>query len=85
MSACSQRDGVPTGEYQPFRFGPRGCCRGLPCWLRRATEEGNPIYAVYRVAGRTQRDGCSAVRAAGGGAYGKWLNDTTDPSYIIPC
>jgi serine/threonine protein kinase, bacterial len=53
--------------------------------LRRATEEGNPIYAVYGVAGRTQRGMCSAVRAAGGGAYGKWLDNTIDPSYIIPC
>jgi hypothetical protein len=53
--------------------------------LRPATEEGNPIYAVYRVAGRTQREVCSAVRAAGGGAYGKWLDNKTDPSFVIPC
>jgi hypothetical protein len=49
--------------------------------LRQATEEGNPIYAVYRVA----EEVCNAVRAAGGGAYGKLLDNTTDPGYIIPC
>jgi serine/threonine-protein kinase len=53
--------------------------------LRQATDTGDPIYAVYRVAGRTQQDVCSAVKAAGGDAYGKWLNYTTDPAYIIPC
>ncbi|MBJ8348239.1 serine/threonine-protein kinase [Antrihabitans sp. YC2-6] len=53
--------------------------------LRQETEEGNPIYAVYRPAGRTQTAICAAVRAAGGSAYGKWLDNTTDPSYIIPC
>ena len=53
--------------------------------LRPRTEAGNPIYAVYRYAGRVQSEVCSAVRAAGGGAYGKWLDKTTDPGYIIPC
>ncbi|MDV7198951.1 DUF1942 domain-containing protein [Rhodococcus kroppenstedtii] len=53
--------------------------------LRQATAEGNAIYAVYRVAGRTKSEVCAAVGAAGGGAYGKWLDETTDPSYIIPC
>jgi hypothetical protein len=28
---------------------------------------------------------CAAVNDAGDGAYGKWLNTTTDPEYIIPC
>jgi hypothetical protein len=28
---------------------------------------------------------CAAVNGAGDGAYGKWLNTTTDPEYIIPC
>ena len=52
--------------------------------LRQATEEGNPIYAVYRVAGRAQDQLCYAVGVAGRGAYGKWLDNTTDPSYV-PC
>lgn len=53
--------------------------------LRQATEQGNPIYAVYRTAGYRRDQVCDAVRAAGGGAYGKWLDTTTPPSYIIPC
>jgi serine/threonine-protein kinase len=53
--------------------------------LRQATEAGNPIYAVYRVAGRTPQQVCAAVRAAGGDAYGKWLDTVTDPTYIIQC
>ena len=53
--------------------------------LRQETEEGNPIYAVYRLGGTTQSQVCAGVRSAGGGAYGKWLNYTTDPGYVIPC
>lgn len=53
--------------------------------LRQATDASDPIYAVYCVAGRTQAQVCAAVRAAGGGAYGKWLDTTTDPTFIIPC
>ena len=53
--------------------------------LRAATEAGNPIYAVYRPAGITQAEVCSAVRSAGGDAYGKWLDYTTNPSFKIPC
>ena len=48
--------------------------------LRQATEEGNPIYAVYRPGGTTL---CAEVRAAGDGAYGKLLDYTTDPGYIL--
>ncbi len=33
----------------------------------------------------TQARVCTAVLAAGGGAYGKWLDTTTDPTFIIPC
>jgi serine/threonine-protein kinase len=55
------------------------------CPSLRQSLDGNPIYAVYRPAGRTQAEVCAAVRAAGGKAYGKWLDRTTDPSYIIPC
>nr|WP_313777383.1 serine/threonine protein kinase [Mycobacterium sp.] len=53
--------------------------------LRQATDQGNPIYAVYRPAGHSQAEICSAVRRAGGDAYGKWLDATTDPSYMLPC
>lgn len=53
--------------------------------LRQATDEGNPIYAVFQPGGSTRAEVCDAVRAAGGNAYGKRLDTTTDPAYIIPC
>jgi serine/threonine-protein kinase len=53
--------------------------------LRRESDEGTPIYAVFKFAGTTQREVCTAVRAAGVAAYGKWLDYSTDPAYIIPC
>ena len=53
--------------------------------LRQQTADGNAIYAVYRVAGSTEQSVCAAVGAAGGASYGKWLDSTTDPNYIIPC
>ncbi|WP_293001545.1 serine/threonine-protein kinase [Mycobacterium sp.] len=53
--------------------------------LRAATAEGNPIYAIFQPAGRTQAQVCAAVNAAGNGAYGKWLSLTVDPEYIIHC
>jgi hypothetical protein len=53
--------------------------------LRQATDAGNPIYAVYRPAGTTLDEVCAAVRAAGGDAYGKWLDETTDPNVMIRC
>jgi serine/threonine-protein kinase len=53
--------------------------------LRQASDEGNPIYAVFRHAGTTSGQVCGAVRAAGGDAYGKWLDTTTDPGYMLPC
>ncbi|OAK51427.1 DUF1942 domain-containing protein [Rhodococcoides kyotonense] len=53
--------------------------------LRQATTDGNAIYAVYRIAGTTAAEVCAAVAASGGDSYGKWLDTTTDPSYIIPC
>ncbi len=53
--------------------------------LWQVDDAGNKIYAVYRVAGKTQQEVCAAVAAAGGNAYGKWLDNTTNPSYIIPC
>ncbi|MCV7278329.1 hypothetical protein H7J88_01550 [Mycolicibacterium flavescens] len=53
--------------------------------LRPRDDAGNPIYAVYRPAGRTPSQVCAAVRAAGGDAYGKWLDNTTDPRAMIRC
>lgn len=53
--------------------------------LRQRTADGNPIYAVYRVVGRSESAVCDAVRGVGGIAYGKWLDNTTAPDYIIPC
>jgi serine/threonine-protein kinase len=53
--------------------------------LRPATAEGNPIYAVFDLGGTTTSQVCTAVHAEGGNAYGKWLDTTTDPGYIIPC
>lgn len=53
--------------------------------LRQVSDEGNPIYAVYRPGGRTPGELCAAVRRAGGDAYGKWLDMTTDPKFIQPC
>ena len=44
--------------------------------LRAATDEGNPIYAVFTPAGTTQSQVCATVRAAGGNAYGQWLDYT---------
>jgi serine/threonine protein kinase, bacterial len=53
--------------------------------LRPKTAEGNPIYAVFEPGGTTQSQVCARVHAAGAGAYGKWLDTTTDPGYVIPC
>lgn len=53
--------------------------------LRQSFDDGSPIYAVYRVAGRTLGEICAAVRRTGGNAYGKWLDTTTDPSSLIRC
>lgn len=53
--------------------------------LRQATDAGKPIYAVFSPAGTSKAQVCGAVLAAGGNAYGKWLDATTDPDYVIPC
>lgn len=53
--------------------------------LRQATAEGNAIYTVYRPAGRTVQSICAAVASAGGDAYGKWLDTTTDPASSVTC
>ncbi|WP_410506165.1 DUF732 domain-containing protein [Mycolicibacterium mucogenicum] len=53
--------------------------------LRQTTADGNAIYAVYRPVGGSQSAVCASVSAAGGKAYGKWLDDSTAPDFIIPC
>ncbi|WP_037235866.1 serine/threonine-protein kinase [Rhodococcus wratislaviensis] len=53
--------------------------------LRQATDEGNPIYAVYKAAGKSTEAVCTLVRTLGEDAYGKWLDLNTDPTFIIPC
>jgi serine/threonine protein kinase len=54
------------------------------CKSLRARVDGASIYAVYRPGGRTREELCDAVAAAGNKAYGKWLDNTTDPNFI-PC
>lgn len=53
--------------------------------LRQKTTAGDPIYAVFYLGGTTRAEVCAVVRRAGGDAYGKWLDTSTDPGYIIPC
>lgn len=53
--------------------------------LRQQSDEGNPIYAVYKPAGYSQSEVCAAVRRENDDAYGKWLDMTTDPQVIISC
>ena len=51
--------------------------------LRARSDDGYPIYAVYAPGGRTRAQLCAAVEAAGTGAYGKVLDFSTDPSYVV--
>ncbi|MGV0715509.1 hypothetical protein ABQE93_08900 [Mycolicibacterium sp. XJ662] len=53
--------------------------------LRQMSDEGTPIYTVYRPAGRTVGELCAAVRRAGGDAYGKWLDTVSDPRDYLTC
>lgn len=53
--------------------------------LRAATDDGDPIYAVYILGGTTLAEVCSRVWAAGGDAYGKVLDYTTDPGVRVDC
>ncbi|TMS53165.1 serine/threonine-protein kinase [Mycobacterium sp. DBP42] len=53
--------------------------------LRAATEDGNPIYAVFVPGGTTQGQMCAKVRAYGGDAYGKVLDYVTDPGAPFRC
>jgi serine/threonine-protein kinase len=53
--------------------------------LRQVSDSGTAIYTVYRESGNTESKICKDVRAAGGDAYGKWLDTTTDPSTRMTC
>lgn len=53
--------------------------------LRQRDENGNVIYAVYRPSGYSKAELCADVRAAGGGAYGRWLDTTSDPTQLVTC
>lgn len=53
--------------------------------LRQRDSKGNVIYAVYRPSGYSQSELCADVRAAGGSAYGRWLDTTSDPSALVTC
>jgi hypothetical protein len=53
--------------------------------LRQRDENGNVIYAVYRPSGYSRSELCADVRAAGGSAYGRWLDTTSDPTQLVTC
>ncbi|MBN3511466.1 serine/threonine protein kinase [Mycolicibacterium septicum] len=53
--------------------------------LRSATEDGDPIYAVFMLGGTTHAQVCAVVQEAGGDAYGKVLDYTADPGPRVPC
>ena len=53
--------------------------------LRQQSDDGNPIYAVYRPSGTTKQELCAAVSAAGPGTYGRWLDTTSDPDVPVEC
>lgn len=53
--------------------------------LRQQSDDGNPIYAVYRAAGKTKQVLCDAVAAAGPGTYGRWLDTSSDPDTPVAC
>lgn len=53
--------------------------------LRQRDDAGNVIYAVYRPSGSSRESLCADVRAAGGSAYGRWLDMSSDPDAIVTC
>lgn len=53
--------------------------------LRQRDDNGNVIYAVYRPSGYSQQELCADVRAAGPQAYGRWLDNSSDPSALVTC
>jgi serine/threonine-protein kinase len=59
----------------------------LACPSLRQSVDGNPVYAVYRIGGRTKQQVCAVLATvpAGPGTYGKWLNSDPDPDNRIDC
>ncbi|MCH5645388.1 serine/threonine-protein kinase [Gordonia sp. ABSL49_1] len=55
------------------------------CPSLRQNLNGNPIYAVYKVAGTTLSEICALRSQIGGDAYGKWLDTTSNPTSYITC
>lgn len=53
--------------------------------LRQRDDNGNVIYAVYRESGYTKAELCADVAVSPGGAYGRWLDTTSDPSELVTC
>jgi len=53
--------------------------------LRQQSDDGNPIYAVYRLAGASKEQLCAAVTAAGPGTYGRWLDTSSNPDNPVNC
>ncbi|WP_151525867.1 hypothetical protein [Serinicoccus kebangsaanensis] len=53
--------------------------------LRQQSEQGDPVYAVFRPAGNSRQSICAEVREAGGDAYGKRLDTSSDPDTVVDC
>ena len=53
--------------------------------LRQRDENGNVIYAVYRDSGYSRAELCADVASAPAGAYGRWLDTTSDPTVLVSC
>lgn len=53
--------------------------------LRARDDNGNVIYAVYLESGYTRSEVCADVAIAPAGAYGRWLDLTSDPSVLVTC
>ena len=53
--------------------------------LRQRDEHGNVIYAVYRESGYSKAELCADVARAPAGAYGRWLDTTSDPTTLVTC
>ena len=72
---------TPSSREVPRRNSTRESCSSL----YQRSSEGTPTYAAYRPAGFSPAVGCVPVRAAGGSAYGKRLDNSTNPDADIDC
>ena len=70
-------DRFPDAQY--LRTDLTGCSS-----LNRASQQGTLIYAAYIPVGLDQAAVCAAQRQFGG-AYAKWLDNTSDPNGRIAC